>query len=43
VSNCVQASKPEVSPELSATLRCFIGAQNPLAECGAQIDACSAK
>ena len=43
VTDCVQASKPEVSVELSAALRCFMSAQNPFADCGPQIQACSAK
>ena len=43
VTDCVMASQPEVSVELSAALRCFMGATNPLGECGAQIQACSAK
>jgi len=43
ITDCVIASKPEVSVELSATLRCFMGASDPIAECGAQIQACSAK
>ena len=42
-TDCVMASKPEVSAELSAALRCFMTASNPFAECAAQIQACSAK
>jgi hypothetical protein len=43
VTDCVMASKPEVSVELSAALRCFMSATNPFAQCGPQIDACSVK
>ena len=43
VTDCVMAAKPEVSAEMSAALRCFMGAQNPFAECSPQIQACSAK
>ncbi|HEY5949462.1 MAG TPA: hypothetical protein VIV40_28400 [Kofleriaceae bacterium] len=43
VSDCVMASKPDVSIELSAALRCFMSVTDPFAECGAQITACGAK
>lgn len=43
VSDCVQASKPDVSVELSAALRCFMVATDPFNQCGAQIQACGAK
>ena len=43
VTDCVLASKPEVSVELSAALRCFMGASNPASQCGPQIQACGAK
>jgi hypothetical protein len=43
VTDCVMAAKPDVSAEMSAALRCFMGAQNPISECGPQISACSAK
>ena len=43
ITDCVVAAKPEVSGEISAALRCFMRASNPVAECGAQIQACSAK
>jgi hypothetical protein len=43
VTDCVLASKPEVSVELSAALRCFMSATNPATQCGPQIQACGAK
>jgi hypothetical protein len=42
VTDCMVAAKPEVSVELSAALRCFMRASNPLTECSAQIQTCSA-
>jgi hypothetical protein len=42
ITDCMLAAKPEVSVELSAALRCFMSAANPLTECSAQIQTCSA-
>jgi hypothetical protein len=43
VTDCVVASKADVSVELSAALRCFMTATDPLSQCGPQIQACGAK
>jgi hypothetical protein len=43
VTDCVNASKPDVSIELSAALRCFMSSADPLSQCGSQIQACGAK
>jgi hypothetical protein len=43
VTDCVMASKADVSVELSAALRCFMTATDPLNQCGPQIQACGAK
>jgi hypothetical protein len=43
ITDCVLASKPDVSVELSAALRCFMTATDPASQCGAQIQACGAK
>ena len=43
ITDCVIASKPDVSVELSAALRCFMTATDPLSQCGTQIQACGAK
>jgi hypothetical protein len=42
VTDCVLAAKPEVSHEASELVRCMSVAADPLAECGAQIEACGA-
>jgi hypothetical protein len=43
VTDCVVASKPDVSVEVSSALRCFMTATNPLTQCSSQISACNAK
>jgi len=43
ITDCVLASKADVSIELSAALRCFMTATDPLTQCGAQIQACAAR
>jgi hypothetical protein len=43
ITDCVLASDPAVSREVSDVLRCFFVADDPGAECGAQIGACAAK
>jgi hypothetical protein len=42
LTDCVLASKPLVSKQISDLLRCTFRAQNPLQECGPQIQACGA-
>lgn len=42
ITDCIVASKPVVAVELSAVLRCFIRASDPVAECSAEIQTCSA-
>ncbi|MBA3392229.1 MAG: hypothetical protein H0T89_06275 [Deltaproteobacteria bacterium] len=43
ITDCMLAAKPEVAAPASAALRCFMTATNPLADCGPQIQACSAR
>lgn len=43
VTDCAMASSADVSVELSAALRCFMSATDPLAQCGPQIQACAAR
>lgn len=43
VTDCVVASKPDDSVEVSSALRCFMSATNPFMQCSAQIQACNAK
>ncbi|MCW5807943.1 MAG: hypothetical protein KIT31_36660 [Deltaproteobacteria bacterium] len=42
VTDCILAAKPEVAHEASELVRCSIGAADPAAQCGAQIQACAA-
>jgi len=40
ITDCMLAASPAVAHESSELLRCFIGADDPLAQCGPQIQAC---
>jgi hypothetical protein len=42
ITACMLAAAPAVAHPASETLRCFFGAQDPVAECGPQIQACAA-
>lgn len=42
ITDCMLAASPSVSRESSELLRCFLGAQDPLTECGPQLQACAA-
>jgi hypothetical protein len=42
-TDCMRAASPAVSRESSDLLRCFMGAQDPSAQCAAQIRSCSAR
>jgi hypothetical protein len=43
MTDCMLAASPSVSKESSDVLRCLFNAQNPAADCGAQIQACAAR
>jgi hypothetical protein len=43
ITDCMLAASPTVSSESSELLRCFIGAADPFADCGPQIQACAAR
>jgi hypothetical protein len=44
LTDCILASAPSVSTEISAVTRCLFSATgDPIAQCGAQIQACAAK
>ncbi|HWU85772.1 MAG TPA: hypothetical protein VN253_00750 [Kofleriaceae bacterium] len=43
ITDCLLAASPHVSRASSDLARCFYGAQDPLAECGPQIQACAAQ
>jgi len=42
-TDCVLAASPAVSRETSELVRCFLGAQDPMAQCAAQVQACSVR
>ena len=43
ITDCMLAASPTVSAESSALLRCMFRAQNPLTECGVELQACAAR
>lgn len=43
ITECVLATKPEVSHVASEAIRCMFGANDPATECGPQIQACAAQ
>ncbi|HWO23767.1 MAG TPA: hypothetical protein VNO30_33730 [Kofleriaceae bacterium] len=43
ITDCMLAASPAVSRETSDLLRCFANAKDPVAQCGAQIQACAAR
>jgi hypothetical protein len=43
ITDCMLAASPSVSHESSELFRCFSRAQDPLVECGSQIQACAAR
>ena len=43
VTACMLAASPSVSHASSELLRCFFGSQDPLAQCGPQIQTCAAQ
>jgi hypothetical protein len=43
ITDCMLAASPSVSRESSDLLRCLIGAQDPEAECGPQLQACATR
>ena len=43
ITDCMLAASPTVSRETSELASCFFGARNPVADCGPQIQACTAR
>jgi hypothetical protein len=43
ITDCVLAASPSVSRESSALMRCLLGAEDGMAECGPQLEACMAR